>query len=72
MLERGAIDVVNEWPDVATAVRALAAGPSQPAIEAVGYEVLWDALTEMIASLHDVPLGSRISSKLGWVTAEKS
>jgi hypothetical protein len=37
-VERGTVDVVNEWPDVGTAVRALpAAGPSFPVIEAVGY-----------------------------------
>lgn len=37
LIERGAVNVVSEWPDVATAVRTLAAaGPSAPAIEAVG------------------------------------
>ena len=35
----GAVEVVNEWPDVDTAVRALAAaGPAIPAIESIGYD----------------------------------
>jgi hypothetical protein len=50
VVERGAVDVVNEWPDVATAVRALAAaGPSVPAIEAVGYDAFCEALSEVMA-----------------------
>ena len=45
----GTVNVINEWPDLETAVRALAAaGPSIPAIEAVGYEAFCDALSEVI------------------------
>jgi SAM-dependent methyltransferase len=66
----GAIDVVNEWPDIDTAVRALAAaGPSVPAIEAVGHDTFCHALHGIVAPLHDPHIGVRISSELGWVTA---
>src|SRR5262249_22563387 len=70
-LERtGAIEVVNEWPDVETAVRALAAaGPAVPAIRSVGYASFCDELRGIAAPLHDEHLGVRISSELGWVTA---
>lgn len=70
LIERGAVNVVNEWPDVATAVRALAAaGPSFPAIEAVGYDAFCDALSEVISPLHDPDLGLRITSEFGWAAA---
>jgi SAM-dependent methyltransferase len=69
-LERGTVDVVNEWPDVFTAVRALAAaGPSLPAIEAVGYEEFCEALAEVIVPFNEDGLGVRIKSEFGWVTA---
>ncbi len=46
VLEHGTLDVVNEWPDVATAVRALAsAGPAVPAIDAVGYDAFCEGST---------------------------
>ncbi len=70
IVEQGTVEVTNEWPDVDTAVRALAAaGPAVPAIEAVGYETFCEALRDVIAPLHDPVLGVRISSDLGWVTA---
>lgn len=51
--EAGTVTVVNEWPDVDTAVRALAAaGPSVPAIEAVGLSASCDALGAAITPLH--------------------
>ena len=69
-VERGTIDVTNEWPDVSTAVRALAAaGPSVPAIEAVGYEEFCGALTEVLSPLYVDGMGMRITSEFGWVTA---
>ncbi len=69
-VERGTVDVVNEWPDVSTAVRALAAaGPSVPAIEAVGYEAFCDALDEVLSPLHVDGHGVRITSEFGWITA---
>jgi SAM-dependent methyltransferase len=70
IVDRGTINVVNEWPDVPTAVRALAAaGPAVPAIEAVGYDIFCDALTAVIVDLHDPVLGVRIASEFGWLTA---
>ena len=70
LVERGAVDVVNEWPDAATAVRALAAaGPSVPAIEAVGYEAFCEALREVISPLCDRDVGVRVTSEFGWITA---
>jgi SAM-dependent methyltransferase len=72
LLERGEIMVVNEWPDVATAVRALAAaGPSIPAIEAIGYDQFCEELGEVLVPLFDKREGLRISSEFGWVTAAR-
>ena len=72
-LDRGTVNVTNEWPDLETAVRALAAaGPSIPAIEAVGYEAFCDALGEVIEPLHVDGLGIRISSEFGWTTASST
>jgi SAM-dependent methyltransferase len=69
--EAGTVTVVNEWPDVDIAVRALAsAGPSVPAIEAVGVDAFCLALREVIAPLAVDGLGIRVVSELGWVTAE--
>ena len=69
-IERGTVDVTTESPDVATAVRAMAAaGPSVPAIEAVGYEEYCGSLTEVISPLYVDRLGVRITSEFGWVTA---
>jgi SAM-dependent methyltransferase len=72
LLDQGTVEVINEWPDVDTAVRALAAaGPSVPAIEAIGYDNFCEALREVIAPLQDRTgrIGVRISSELGWATA---
>jgi SAM-dependent methyltransferase len=70
LVNRGTATAVNEWPDIDTAVRALAsAGPSVPAIEAVGYDAFTDALRDAIAPLADDQLGIRISSEFAWVTA---
>ncbi len=71
LLERGSVEVVNEWPDVPTGVRALAAaGPSVPPIEAVGYDAFCHRLAEALEPLADDHLGLRIRSEFGWVTAE--
>jgi SAM-dependent methyltransferase len=68
--ERGTATVVNEWPDVGIAARALAAaGPSVPAIHTVGYDEFCNALRAVIEPLADDRLGVRISSEFGWVTA---
>lgn len=69
----GAVEVVNEWPDVDTAVRALAAaGPAIPAIESIGYEEFCDVLRDVVAPHDDPHTGVRISSELGWITARPS
>lgn len=66
----GTVAVVNEWPDVEVAVRALAAaGPSVPAIEAVGFDTFCDALREVIEPMHVEGLGIRVVSHLGWISA---
>ncbi len=63
--------MVNEWPDLDVAVRALAAaGPSVPAIDAVGFDTFCDALREVIEPLHADGVGVRVASELGWVTAD--
>lgn len=67
----GTVTVVNEWPDVETAVRALAAaGPSVPAIEAVGLDTFCDALRDVIEPMQAAGLGIRVASQLGWITAD--
>ncbi len=72
LLERGRVDVVNEWPDVATAVRSMAAsGPAVPAIENIGYEAFVAELTDAFSSLYDPQVGVRITSEFGWATARK-
>jgi SAM-dependent methyltransferase len=69
--ERGFVNVVNEWPDVETAVRALAAaGPSIPAIQSVGLDAFREALREVIEPLFVPDVGIRITSELGWITAD--
>ena len=64
----GAAQVVNEWPDVDLAVRALASGgPSWPALQAVGYDRFAEAMREAIRPLFTEGLGVRIVSEFGWV-----
>lgn len=67
----GTVTVVNEWADVGIAVRALAAaGPSVPAIDAVGLGPFCDALRDAIGPLHVDGVGIRLTSELGWVIAD--
>ena len=67
VLERGRSTVVNEWPDVDVAVRALtAAGPSVPAIEAAGLERFTAELSGALAPLAGEH-GLRITSEFGWL-----
>ena len=67
----GTVTVVNEWADVDIAVRALAAaGPSVPAIDAVGLDRFCDALRDVIGPLHVDGVGIRLTSELGWVIAD--
>ncbi len=70
LVAAGTVEVANEWPDMDTAVRALAsAGPSVPAIESIGYDAFCDDLREVVAPWHDPRIGVRITSEFGWVTA---
>ena len=69
--EGGTVTVVNEWPDVDIAVRALAAaGPSVPAIDAIGFDAFCEALRDVIEPMQTPGAGIRIASELGWVTAD--
>ncbi|MGH9090058.1 MAG: class I SAM-dependent methyltransferase [Acidimicrobiales bacterium] len=69
-LERGTVTVVNEWPDVEIAVRALAAaGNSIPAIRAVGLHDFCDAVRRVIEPMHRPGVGIRITSEFDWITA---
>jgi len=67
-VDRGTAQVVNEWPDVDLAVRALAAaGPSWPALQQAGYDRFDAALREAIRPLWTEGLGVRIVSEFGWI-----
>ena len=69
-LKRGTVTVVNEWPDTEIAVRALvSAGPSVPAIRAVGLDHFGDALRSVVEPMHVPGVGIRITSEFGWITA---
>jgi SAM-dependent methyltransferase len=70
--ERGTVTVHNEWPTIDIAVRALAAaGPSAPAIRAVGLLGFTDALREVIEPMNVPGIGVRITSELGWIVAAR-
>ena len=67
---RGVAQGITEFPDIDTGARALAAaGPSWPAVQAVGLERVVDAIRAAIEPLSTEGLGVRIVSELGWVTA---
>jgi SAM-dependent methyltransferase len=67
-VDRGTAQVVNEWPDLDLAARALAsAGPSWPALQAVGYDRFTHAVREAIRPCYADGLGVRIISEFGWV-----
>lgn len=69
----GTVEVINEWPDVDTAVRGLASvGPAFPAIEALGYDHFTEVLRDLATPLYDPHAGVRISSEVDWVTARVS
>ncbi len=72
VLERGAVPVTNEFPDLDTFIRgAVAAGPSFPAIEQIGEERFREALRAAYADASQPGLGLRITSEFGWITAVK-
>jgi len=68
LVDRSATEVINEWPDLDLAVRAMAsAGPSWPALEAVGYDRFDAAVREAFRPLYAEGTGVRIVSEFGWV-----
>ena len=67
-VDRGTAQVINEWPDLDLAARALAsAGPSWPALQAAGYDRFAGAIREAIRPLCTEGLGIRIVSEFGWI-----
>ena len=72
VLARGSVDVTSEWPDVATAVRALTgAGSSWPAIQQVGPAKFEEVMTAALSAVMDDHLGIRLTSEFFWITARK-
>jgi SAM-dependent methyltransferase len=66
--DRGIAQVINEWPDLDLAARALAApGPSWPAVRQVGYDRFAEAIRAAIRPLYTEGLGVRIVSEFGWI-----
>jgi SAM-dependent methyltransferase len=67
-VDRGTAQVINEWPDLDLAVRALAsAGPSWPAVQAVGQDRFADVVREAIRPLCTDELGVRVVTEFGWI-----
>ena len=65
---RGAAQVINEFPDLDLAVRALtSAGPSWPALQHAGPDRFAEAMREALAPLYVEGCGVRIVSEFGWV-----
>jgi SAM-dependent methyltransferase len=70
-IDRGSAQVINEWPDLDLAARALAStGPSWPALQAAGYERFASAVREAIRPLCTEGLGVRIISEFGWIMGQ--
>jgi SAM-dependent methyltransferase len=70
-VDRGTAQVINEWPDLDLAVRALASsGPSWPALQSVGYDRLAAAIREAIRPMCAEGLGVRIVSEFGWIVGQ--
>jgi SAM-dependent methyltransferase len=65
-VDRGTAQVINEWPDLDLAARALAsAGPSWPALRRAGYDCFAEAIREAISPMYTPGLGVRIISASG-------
>lgn len=68
--QRGVAQGITEFPDVDTGARALAAaGPSWPAVRAVGRARVIAEIRAVIEPLYTEGLGVRIVSDMGWATA---
>ena len=71
LVDRGTAQVVNEWPDLDLATRALASGgPSWPALQAAGYDRFAEAIREAIRPMCTEGLGVRIVSEFGWIIGQ--
>ena len=69
---RGTVQVINEFPDLNTFIRAaIAAGPSFPALEQVGERNFAEALRRAFADAEAPGVGVRITSEFAWLTALK-
>jgi hypothetical protein len=67
-VDRGTAQVINEWPDLDLAARALAsAGPSWPALRREGYDRFAEAVREAVRPMYTRGLGVRIVSEFGWI-----
>ncbi len=67
-VDRGTAQVINEYPDLDLAVRALASGgPAWPAQEAVGYDRFAEAMRDAVRPLFTEGVGVRIVSEFGWI-----
>ncbi len=67
-VDRGAAQVVNEWPDLDLAARALASsGPAWPALQAAGYDRFAEAISEAFRPLYTEGAGVRVASEFGWI-----
>jgi SAM-dependent methyltransferase len=72
VLDRGAVEVTNEFPDLDTFTRAaVAAGPSFPAIEQIGEDMFKKALNIAFTDNVVPGVGLRITSEFGWLTATR-
>lgn len=72
ILERGVSPVVNEWPDVELAIRAMAsAGPSWPALHEHGYDRFRSALLPAVRAVAS-DAGVRITSEFGWLIGQRA
>jgi SAM-dependent methyltransferase len=70
VLNRGAVSVTNEFPDLETFCRAaVAAGPSVPAVAQIGEDQFKQTLMIAFADASRQGLGVRITSELGWLIA---
>jgi hypothetical protein len=57
-VDRGTAQVINEWPDLDLAARALAsAGPSWPDLRRAGYDRFAEAIREAVRPMYTVGLG---------------
>ena len=64
----GTAQVINEFPDLDLAVRALAAaGPSWPALRHAGQDRFAEAMRAALRPLYTESLGVRIVLEFGWV-----